>query len=181
VPRESDLEIWVGIFVTLIILLAFLITKTLRYHDLNVLATENKVITRRITKFTTSQRTQFISFTQKTQLMLLNIYYVYYVNNTKHMNTLWTIHCEQYIVNKTQSLEILQNFECALTTGLIKRLVEDVGWENKVERLVIKKLTEAVLITEECELIMYLNRLFHLGMSRTVFVLICTVVVLNCF
>lgn len=54
-PCESDLEIWVGIFVTLMPLLASLMTKTLRYHDLNVLGPENNVITQRIAKFTTSQ------------------------------------------------------------------------------------------------------------------------------
>jgi hypothetical protein len=44
--------------------------KILRYHDLNVLETENNVITHMIAKFTASQRTQFISFIQKTHLML---------------------------------------------------------------------------------------------------------------
>lgn len=69
-PFESDLEILVGGFVTLMVLITSLMTKTLRYHDLNVLGTENFVITQRITKFTTSQETQLISFIQKTQLML---------------------------------------------------------------------------------------------------------------
>jgi len=61
-------------------------------------------------------------------------------------------------VNKTQSFEMLQNFERLLTIWLIKRLMEEVGWENKEERLVIKKRTAAILVTEECELIMSLNR-----------------------
>jgi hypothetical protein len=67
---ESDLEIRVGVFVTLMPLLTSVMKKILRYHDLNVLETEYNVITQRIAKFTASQITQFISFTQKTQLML---------------------------------------------------------------------------------------------------------------
>jgi hypothetical protein len=47
-----------------------LMTKTLCYNDLNLLGTEHNVITQIITKFTTSKRTQFTSFIQKSQLML---------------------------------------------------------------------------------------------------------------
>jgi len=41
---KSDLEIWVGVLVTLMPLLTSLMTKTLRYHDLNVLGPENNVV-----------------------------------------------------------------------------------------------------------------------------------------
>jgi hypothetical protein len=67
----------------------------------------------------------------------------------KSINTLWT---------KRREFEMLQNFERLLTIWLIKRLMEEVGWENKEETFVINKRTAAILVTEECELIMSLNR-----------------------
>ena len=79
---------------TVMPLLTSLMTKIVRCLDRNGLETENKVTAQRRTKFTTSQRTQFILFIQKTQSCLENNLYLLRKQNEVH----------EYIVNKTQSL-----------------------------------------------------------------------------